>query len=76
LASNKNILIAKIDATANEVPGVNIKGFPTIKYYAGNKKSEAPIDYEGEREEAGIISWLKEKATHPWVDVKEVKDDL
>jgi len=51
LASNKNILIAKIDATANEVPGVNIKGFPTIKFYPGNKKSSAPIDFEGEREE-------------------------
>jgi len=76
LAGNKNIVIAKIDATANEVPGVNIKGFPTIKFYPGDKKSSPPIDFEGEREEEGIIKWLKEKTTHPWVEVKEEKEDL
>jgi len=33
LAYNKNIVIAKIDATANEVPQVSVKSFPTIKLF-------------------------------------------
>jgi len=66
LAGNKNIVLAKIDATANEVPSVQIKGFPTLKFYPSNKKS-APIDFEGDREVEGIIKWLKEHTTHKWV---------
>jgi len=36
--SNPNLIVAKIDATANEVEGISIEGFPTIKFFpAGNK---------------------------------------
>lgn len=38
LKGNKNIVIAKIDSTANEVDGVDIKGFPTLKFYPANDK--------------------------------------
>jgi protein disulfide-isomerase A1 len=62
LKNNKNVVITKIDSTANEVDGVEIKGFPTLKFYPGNDKAN-PVDYEGERTAAGIISWLKEHAT-------------
>jgi len=75
LAHNKNIVIAKVDSTANEVPSVSVKGFPTIKFFPGNKKN-SPIDFEGERETEGIITWLKEHATHPWVEAGEHSDEL
>lgn len=70
LQHNSNIVIAKIDSTANEVPGVNIRGFPTIKFYANGKKT-APVDFEGDRTEEGILKYLKEKTTHSWVESKE-----
>lgn len=62
LKANKNIVIAKCDATANEVPGVNIKGFPTLKFYPGNAKGN-PIDFDGDRSEEGIIKFLKDHTT-------------
>lgn len=38
-----NIVIGKMDATANEVEGLNIEGFPTLKFYPANNKE--PMDY-------------------------------
>lgn len=70
LSHNPNIVIAKIDSTANEVPGVNIRGFPTIKFYANGKK-DAPVDFEGDRTEEGILKYLKEKTTHAWIEKNE-----
>lgn len=70
LSHNHNIVIAKIDSTANEVPGVNIRGFPTIKFYQNGKKS-TPLDFEGDRTEEGILKYLKEKTTFPWVEKNE-----
>ena len=57
LASNPNIVIAKMDATANEVEGVAIEGFPTLKLYPANNK--VPVDFDGERSENVIVDWLK-----------------
>lgn len=58
--------MAKLDSTANEVPGVNISGFPTIKFYPSHNKKE-PVDYDGGRDEEGILKWLEQKTTYEWV---------
>jgi len=44
-----------------------------LKFYPGNKKSSPPVDFDGGRDEEGIITWLKEHTTHPWVDIGEIK---
>jgi hypothetical protein len=37
-SSNKNIVIAKLDATANDLDLISIESFPTIKFFVrGNK---------------------------------------
>ncbi len=55
------LTIAKMDSTANEVDGVEIKGYPTLKFYPKGSKS-SPIDYDGGRELADFKTWLKEKS--------------
>jgi len=55
-----DLVIAKMDATANEVDGLSVQGFPTIKFYPKGSKN-APVDYDGERTEEGFIKYLTEK---------------
>jgi len=58
LAAADNLVLAEMDATANEVEGVNIQGFPTIKFYPANNK--AGVDFSGDRTRDGILEYLKE----------------
>ncbi|CAE8641872.1 unnamed protein product, partial [Polarella glacialis] len=60
-----SIVIAKIDATANDVEGVDVEGFPSIKFWRADNKDE-PLDYDGDRDVESFIAWLAEKAAHPF----------
>lgn len=71
----KGLTIAKMDATANEVDGVEIRGYPTIKFYPKGQKS-APVDYDGGRELDGFKTWLKEKSEAVKAHVPETKTEL
>merc|ERR1711994_492180 len=54
---HENIVIAKMDSTANELETVKVQGFPTIKYFmAGDNKV---IDYNGERTLEGFKKFLE-----------------
>lgn len=54
---NKDIVIAKMDSTANEVEDVKVQSFPTIKFFP--KGRDEVIDYNGERTLAGFSKFLE-----------------
>jgi protein disulfide-isomerase A1 len=59
---NDKVTIAKVDATANDVPD-EIQGFPTIKLFkAGDKKN--PVTYSGSRSIEDLIKFVKENGKH------------
>jgi protein disulfide-isomerase A1 len=64
------VTIAKVDATANDVPD-EIQGFPTIKMYpAGGKGS--PVTYSGSRTVEDLITFIKENGKYKAeVSIKE-----
>jgi len=55
--SHDTIVIAKMDATANELEDVKVHGFPTIKLFPKGKSQ--PIDFQGERTFDALVKFLE-----------------
>jgi len=47
----------RIDGTVNEVAGVDITGFPVIRFYGKDKASS--VAYDGGYGAGEIVEWLK-----------------
>ncbi|XP_061522116.1 protein disulfide-isomerase A4 isoform X2 [Phycodurus eques] len=63
--SEKNLVIAKMDATANDIPNdkYKVEGFPTI-YFAPSDSKHKPVKFEGgDRTVDGFSKFLEEHAT-------------
>lgn len=71
-ADNKDLVIAKFDATTNEAEGVNIRGYPTLIWYP--KDNKAGVNYEGERDLEGLTAYLNEQVKAPAAEA--TKEDL
>ncbi|XP_042337758.1 protein disulfide-isomerase A2-like [Plectropomus leopardus] len=68
-ADKDDIIIAKMDSTANEVDSVTVQGFPTLKYFpAGGKEV---VDYIGNRDLETFSKFLDNGGVLP----KEENDD-
>ncbi|KAK3671435.1 protein disulfide-isomerase precursor [Recurvomyces mirabilis] len=64
------IVIAKVDATLNDVPD-EIQGFPTIKLFKAGSK-DAPVDYSGSRTVDDLISFIRDNGSHK-IDVSSAE---
>jgi thiol-disulfide isomerase/thioredoxin len=61
VAHNKNLIIAKVDATENFIDGVSIQGYPTIMFWPANNKHQ-PREYDRYRDEEEFVAFLKDHA--------------
>ena len=52
------VTVAAMDATAHEVPpAFAVQGYPTLYFLRADKK-DAPISYEGGRDEASMVKFI------------------
>jgi len=56
VAEIDDLVIAKFDATANEVDGLAIKGYPTLKFYPKDNKDG--VEYDADRDLEAFKEWL------------------
>lgn len=59
---SSKVVVAKVDATANDVPD-EIQGFPTIKLFPAGAKDK-PVDYSGSRTVEDLANFIKENGKH------------
>lgn len=64
----KSLKIAKIDATRNEVEGIQITGFPTVILFPAGKSPKRRVYYHGSREPDDMISWLHDECSSKFDD--------
>ena len=57
LSGVEDLVIVKMDATANEHPSLNISGFPTLKLYKAG--TDVPTDYNGDRSLKDLVQFLE-----------------
>ena len=58
-ANDTEVLITTLDATANEVEGINIRGFPTLKFFKAGGDGRSEVDYEGDRTLEALMDFVE-----------------
>lgn len=67
---SESVVIAKIDATANELEHTKITSFPTIKFY--RRGDNQAVDYSGERTLEGFVKFIESGGVDPAAGVPDV----
>ena len=67
-----SVIIAEIDSTANEVADINIRGFPTLKFFKAGGNGKAVVDFDGERN----LDALKEFVEKNRIMVEKAEEEL
>lgn len=62
-SSKDKVVIAEVDATANDIFNVEIAGYPTILLYPAGKNAE-PVVYEGDRSLDSFLTFIKENGAN------------
>ncbi|KAM8878553.1 protein disulfide-isomerase A2 [Spinachia spinachia] len=71
-ADSDDIIIAKMDATANEVESLTISGFPTLKYFPADGKEV--VDYTGKRDLETMSKFLDDGGVLPMAESQEEEE--
>ncbi|XP_016347375.1 protein disulfide-isomerase-like [Sinocyclocheilus anshuiensis] len=71
---HENIIIAKMDATENDVEDVTIQGFPTIKYFPAGAEKKI-VDYNGNRDLETFSKFLDNGGVIPEEESKDDDDE-
>ncbi|XP_052762854.1 protein disulfide-isomerase-like [Mya arenaria] len=70
---NENIVVAKMDSTANELEDVKVQSFPTIKCFP--KNGADVVDYNGDRTLDGFSKFLESGCSKDAAGVEEEEDE-
>jgi len=62
------VVIAQMDGTANEVPGLRLEAFPTMTLYRAGTNEQKTYDIRSPRTEEALLNFLQTEAYLPFTD--------
>jgi len=68
-----DLVIAKVDATENEVDGVEVEGFPTLIMF--KKETNEAVDYVGKRDLESIVKFIETGEQEEAEEEEEPEED-
>lgn len=75
VTKHSSLVMGKIDATLNELDGINLSGYPTLLLFRAGSKQQ-PIMYDGDRSESDMLIWLARNAQHSKLNLKKLQEEL
>lgn len=72
----KTLKIMKLDATRNEIEGMQINGFPTIILFSAGANPKRQHMYQGNRQPEDMQRWLHEYCTHAFDDTPPKVEEI
>ncbi|XP_075891788.1 protein disulfide-isomerase [Nelusetta ayraudi] len=72
---NADIIVAKMDSTANEIETVKVHSFPTLKFFPAGDENKV-IDYNGERTLEGFSKFLESGGKDGGAPAGDDEEDL
>jgi protein disulfide-isomerase A1 len=73
MKEHPSVVIAKCDSTLNDIEGLNVKSFPTLKFFPAKDKKLPGTEYTGGRTLEDFIKYLDENKTVDWADSEAKK---
>ena len=61
---NPHLLFTKVDITENDIEGMPITQYPTVKFFPGNAKHKEPIHCMNKLSSEDLLNLIKQKAYH------------
>ena len=76
VSQNPHLILAQIDMSENEIDAFVLHEYPTVKFFPGNRKYNAPYEYKGLKKAKNMIDFIKDHAFHPVKTEDDVNSDL
>ncbi|EPR63805.1 putative protein disulfide-isomerase [Toxoplasma gondii GT1] len=73
--SGSELVVAKMDATRNEVKDLYFTGYPTLLLFPANRKTD-PIMYRGDRSEEDLLQWLATNADRKDINLELCRERI
>ena len=70
---NPKLLIAKMDATVNDVEGIQIQSFPTFRFYPGNAKDKEPLSFYTRKNIDSLYRFIRNNTYTKIIDEEDLK---
>ena len=62
-SSSNQVVVARMDVTQNDVDGLDVSGFPTLRLWRADRKSTV-LEFDQDRSVENLVDWMEEHGSY------------